>query len=227
MTNKNDLYKAKFGKDIPNRYKNDNAWIDEKLGLTNEPTQETVELAATEPLDEINIEKEEPNVAPVVVKQEVKKTENVTATVNDVMSSHRDSYEGIQAFHGFTNNEAFMGDLDRYPLNAREKEIIATYINNKTQKTELSNLNYGLFKDWVKPVIEKHGLTSNDILSEDTLENKIYESYLAMEKKKGEDITPAIQADLLAKSKQEAQTVISHNTMLKNDLKRKDKQWLK
>ncbi len=184
MTNNNELYKAKFGKDIPNRYKNDQAWIDEKLGLNNIPTEETVELAATDPLDEINIEKEMPQAAPVVVQQEVKKAENVTKTVNDAMSSHKDSYEGIQAFHGFTNNEAFMGELDRFPLNEREKEIISTYINNKTQKTELSNLNYGLFKDWVKPVIEKHGLTSTDILSEDTLADKIYSSYLAMEKGK-------------------------------------------
>lgn len=219
MTSKQELYFQKFGKEIPNRYKNDEQWIDAKLA-DGEPT------ATPEPEIEISIDKEEPK--PVVVEKPVvvaKPVNNVTATVNDKLSNTRESYEAIQNFYGFTNNEAFMGNLDKYKLNEREADIVSRFVGSKTQGAQLGNLSYTMFKDWVKPIIEKHWLTGAEILDEANLEKRIYTSLLAGMKTKKDDITAADQAQLLAEAKADADKVKSHTKMMKESLQKKDKQW--
>lgn len=231
-----EQYKAIYGNDVPNRYKNNENWIkakieEKKFDPVVAPEPEVARVI--DPMDDIDITKPEVNVAPVNAVAPRIVANTPTEVVQTSMASSRDSYEGIQAFHGFSHNEAFLGQLERYKLNDREKAVVDKFINNKTNDTELNNLNYVLFKDWVKPIIEMHGLTSSDIIDEETLTGKIYESYMSFEKTKVDEdgnlinITPEIQANIMAKSKEEAQKVASHNTMLKNDLKRKDKKWSK
>ncbi len=227
-------YEAKFGKKVPPRYKNDAEWIQNKLVESEVPSVDPVEDVVSvtdvilsqdivsEPI-EIDIEKPEPVsiISPKPV-EEKKLADVVMQTVTDHLSSSKESYQGIQAFHGFTDKEAFLSQLDKYNLNEREKIIVANYVQNKTTWPVLWNLNASLFKDWVRPIVERHWLTTIDMLSEDTLESKIYTSYLAAEKVKGENITPEIQAEILVKAKKETEIIISHNLMLKNDLQRKN-----
>jgi len=173
----------------------------DRMVLTNEAAAKT---------EEISIEKEMPKPVNVVAPQpKVATRTNLEAntaaisTVNNNLINSRDSYDRIQAWYGFTKQEAFLGDLSKYKLTEKEALVVSQFVQNQTKLGVLSNLNMAMFPDWVKPIIERHGLTTNDILSADTLDDKIMSSYLSQAKALKQDIGPKEQADLQAKAKGE------------------------
>lgn len=246
-----EAYEAKFNKKVSARYKNDDERIKSKLENIEEAVQQLendtnsldeIERAKIQDISndldrmvqtnesELSIEKPEPTkpgiTAPAPRVATTKNVDNfeTISTVNNNLINSRDSYDRIQAWYGFTKQEAFIGDLARYGLNPKELQVVGEYVQNKTKLGVLSNLNMAMFPDWVKPIVERHGLTTNDILSADTLDKKIYDSYLNQARQvKDANIDIKQQADIQAMAKGEADNIRNYIKMLQNDLKRKQK----
>lgn len=224
-------YEAKYGKKVSARYKNDDMWIKSKLEELKEDIAELEEAIEpqVEVKEEISIEKETPKEVviekpqPRIATTKTLEANQAISTVNNNLINSRDSYDRIQAWYGFTKQEAFLGDLEKYKLSEKEALVVSQYVQNQTKIGVLSNLNMAMFPDWVKPIVERHGLTTNDILSADTLDSKIMSSYLSQAKSLKQDIGPKEQADLQAKAKAEWDNVRNYIRMLQNDLKRKQK----
>lgn len=133
------------------------------------------------------------------------------------------SYEKIQHFYGFSNDEAYKGELEKYKLQPQEQIIVDSLFKISKKSENAVSINIGLMPDWVKPIVEKYGLTSEIMNDAIRLEKEVRSQALACAKRNTESWTEAQTAAAYATADEEIGKIKSYVTFCRDQHLKRNK----
>jgi len=169
-------YEELTGNAVPRNKSNDAEWIEAQIQELQETQQKVEDWEFVDKREEATVESE--------VETQSATKEVVEETNEDGEKIHEDREKRINEileFYGISMKElAVKGAdyLDKFPLNSKEKlKVIAhSKVVNRSEQKKLT-LNKAFFPKNVTNIVDKYGLTGDEIQDFDALEAKIMEDY--------------------------------------------------